>query len=129
MISTAIYTYLQSDANVTAVVDVRVYPLISPQDPTSPYLTFDEASDNRFRTFDGQDQLTEAFVDVDCWASDYDTAKSLQKTAIDSLKSMEGIISSIIIYQTTASAGPDVYEHDVSLYRCNIQLTIDYLEQ
>ena len=129
MISTAIYYHLSNDSNITNVVSTRIYPLLSPQNPSTPYLTFDEASDNRFRTFDGQNQLTEAFVDVDCWATDYDTAKSLQKTVIDSLKGMEGTISSIIIYQTTASAGPDVYESETQLFRCNVQLTIDYLEQ
>ncbi len=125
-ISVALFTYLSGDSNITSVVSSRIYPLISPQNPTAPYVTYDEGNDNRQRSFDGQNVLTEAFFDVDAWAETYAAAKALQKKLITSLKSFEGTISTIPIFMTTASSGPDVYEDQVKLYRCNVQILVSY---
>lgn len=77
----AIRELLQADADVVALVSGRVgpAPLRGPDEPkvTTPAVTYQRLGSTRLRNMEGRSGPTTTTVQVDCWATDHDTAEDV----------------------------------------------------
>lgn len=69
-----LYTVLASAADVVAMVEDRVYPMVLQKGDPLPAVTFQRISGGQNTTLEGYGG---ARLQVDCWAEDYGTAKNL----------------------------------------------------
>ena len=85
MIETQIYSALCADTTVAAVVGSRIYPLVMPQVPTLPAITYHRVSSSPVNTLSGRSNLTDVHVAVNCWGTAYDTVKELAEDVADGM--------------------------------------------
>src|SRR5262245_57821961 len=84
-ISAKLYTAL-TQAPIVAIVGNRIYPLILPQTPTYPALSYQRISNTAQI---GSTELRETRYQINCWASTYATAQQLAtavKTSMEEYK-------------------------------------------
>jgi Protein of unknown function (DUF3168) len=119
MMEAAIRSLLLADSAVTTLVGTRICPLVLPQKPTLPAITYQRISGQTQYTHDGP-ALARPRVQIDCWASDYDTAKSLAAAAAAVLSGFKGISSGVEIEGVFSAGCREFYEAETRpapLYR------------
>lgn len=71
-----------ADARVALVVGSRVYPISAPQGSPLPRITIHKISGVRFYHTQGQTDLVESRVQVDCWGRSFGEAKEVARAVI-----------------------------------------------
>lgn len=118
MISDHLYTYLAAQAGITSICSTRIYPLILPQKPTYPAITYSEDDSNYTESFTGQTDHVQSIYQIDSWATTYAGATSLGNAVSAALKNTSGSFGGITIQRCTVLSGPvSVYEDSVEAYR------------
>jgi len=74
---TLLITALEGDAAVTTHVGTRIYPLVLPQKPTLPAITFQRVSNVRINSFDAGGGIDNPLLQVDSWAATRKAARDL----------------------------------------------------
>ena len=116
-------TALEGDAavqtHVGATPSSRIYPLVLPQKPTLPALTFQRISNARVNSFDAGGGIDNPRLQVDCWAETHKAARDLAKEV------------KRVVEQSTAFGGwlisdAEFYEDEVEprLYRVSMDFSI-----
>lgn len=127
-VEAGLYDYLINDATVSGVVSTRVYPVIIPQNPTYPCISYSTSGAIRHSTLVGQDNFVGAQIDIDCWAETYSSAKDLQNKVRASVQNYQGLMGTINVDSVFVYDPVDIYEDDVFAYRCTIPVTIYHTE-
>ena len=118
MIANNLYTYLIAQLGITSVISTRIYPLILPQKPIYPAITYHDDDSNYIESFDGQTGLTRATFQLDGWATTYAGATIVGDAIKAALKNISGSFGGIIIQKCAILSGPiSVYEDSVEAYR------------
>jgi len=115
-VESEIVTLLAADGGVSALVVARIYPLILPQDPTLPAITYARVTTSRIYSSEGYSNLDNAMIQVDCWASTYAGAKALG-TAVLSAMDGSSTFSAVLIDER------DMFEDDVEIYRVSMDFS------
>lgn len=82
-LSAKVYSALAGAVGVSALVSARIYPLVLPQSPTYPAISYLRVSNTGQQ---GSTDLRETRYQIDCWGSTYAAAHGLAaavKTAIE----------------------------------------------
>jgi len=117
MIADSLYSFITAQSAITTIT-TRIYPVILPQEPTFPAITYREDSHSLDESFDGQTGLTQSFYLFDAWAATYSGVTSLGDVIRSSLKNHSGNMGSISVMKVTLETGPvTVYEDEVEAYR------------
>lgn len=95
-----------------------VYPVVLPQNPTLPAMTYQRISDALASHVSGASTLTQSRVQVDCWGRTYASAKALANQVITALDGYEGDFKSIVL--TTR----DFFEEGSEIYRVSVDVSI-----
>ena len=109
MIETELYTALTADTTIYAVTSSRIYPLLMPQDPTFPAITYERISSNKVNGLDGYLDMDNAHIMLNIWATRYDTAKELAEDVHDRMNKTTAF-RSILVNDL------DGYDIDTGLY-------------
>jgi len=118
MISASLNTFLRAQSSITTLASTRIYPIILPQKPTFPAVTYREESHDLIESFDGQNGLTQSFYMLDAWAKTYASVTALNDAIRTALKNHSGAMGSISVTRVTLVSGPiSVYEDEVEAYR------------
>ncbi len=118
MIADNLYTYLVAQSVITNIVSTRVYPLILPQEPIYPAISYSDDESNYTESFDGQTDHTQAIFQLNAWAKTYAEATTLGNAISTALKNTSGAFGGINIQRCTIISGPlSVYEDSVEAYR------------
>lgn len=129
MIDTAVYSLLTGNANISALVDDRIYPEIAPQDNVTPFVCFSSDGGNTDYTYDGYQSLEIDEITIDCWADTLTEAKTLADTVRTELKNIVmTTYGSILVYKITVGKPFSIFEPDAKKYRTAFDLTISYKE-
>src|SRR4030042_5808294 len=75
-VETVIYTRLSGYAGLIALTSTRIYPLILPQSPTLPAVTYQRIDGPRESRF-GADPVAHPRIQVDSWAKTYAGVKAV----------------------------------------------------
>lgn len=93
----AVVAILRSDADVSAMVDARIYPMDFPQNPVYPAIIFQVISRFHHAHMQGASGLARSRIQVDVYSQDYDTTKALAwkvKNAMHAFKGMVPVVDS-----------------------------------
>lgn len=97
MLETALYAFLGQQGAISALVGARIYPLLLPQNPTMPALTYQIISTVPDYVLAGPSGLVAKRVQINCWASrewampGYTTAQNVATAVRKALDGYSGI--------------------------------------
>ena len=118
MISDHLYTYMAAQSAITDIVSTRIYPIILPQEPTYPAISYSDDDVNYTESFDGQTDHAQSIYQINAWAKTYAGAYTLGDVLRSSLKNTSGSFGGITIQRCSIISGPvTVYEDSVEAYR------------
>ncbi len=109
MVETEIYTLLTGNSTLAAKVNTRIYPLVMPQDPALPAVTYQRISGNKFNTLSGYSGLENPHIVINSWGRTYDEVKGVAED-IHAAMEKATAFKSILINDL------DGYDPDINLY-------------
>ena len=92
---TGVFTWLTSQAPVTALVGLRIYPLLAPATAALPYVTYQRIGEAEEAHLTGLSGLTHAVYQFDVWgqtAFQAETALQALKEAMDMYRGDMGLV-------------------------------------
>lgn len=95
---------LLADGTVSGLISTRMYPLVLPQDPTLPALTYQRISGPRIHKLTGTTGRARARLEIDSWAETYTEAQSLAAAVRASLDGFIGTLTDGNSPESTRSA-------------------------
>lgn len=113
MIEQTIYTALTTGSPLTAA-GTRVYPMLMPQNPTYPALTYQRIASAPVASLDGMSNLDRVRMQVDCWALTYLAAKNLAAQVRAELT----LINALLLLEL------DDYEPNEKVYRVTMDFSL-----
>jgi hypothetical protein len=124
----SVFAYLSSHADVTAVVGGRIYPLVLPQKPTYPAITYFKVSEQRIRglALDEPDQ-SRARVQFSCWGRTYDEAKAAADAVTAALKDYAGTLGGaggVEVLDSEIEGDADLYDAEAGVYHVPVDVMI-----
>lgn len=109
ILETKIYSVLSGNTTVSAITSARIYPVVMPQNPTFPAITYQRVSADHITDLSGFSNLENAHILINIWATRYDTAKEL---AEDVHVAMDNSTA----FKCSLSNDLDGYDHETELY-------------
>lgn len=122
MIEQGIYSLLRNDAGVAALAGTRVFPVLLPESPTLPALTYQVVGGSSDQTFEtsGYQRLR---VQLDCWGESYADAVTLRAAVSKAVDGYQGPLSDgtfLLDAQTLQTA--DFFEQEARQYRAMLEV-------
>lgn len=126
MIEEAIVSILKAHAGLNALVNGRIYPVLLPQTPTLPAVTYQLISDGREYTHEGDAGLRTATFQFACWANDFRTARDVAGQVVNALSGYRGMVGTTEIqscfqtnrthiYESTTATHQQIVDFDISV--------------
>ncbi len=125
-IETGLRTHLLADGPVAALVvnaaleipfRDRVYPLILPQSPTYPALTYEIGSTIPHRGLAGDSDLERAHAFIHCWAETYTGVIDLAGKVRTAVGDFSGLMGTITVSSVKFGNWNDLYDDVPEVYR------------
>lgn len=116
-IAEALRTYVLADATVSGLVGARMYPVILPQNPTMPAITYQYISGASVISHDGATGLENPTFQIDCWGSTYATMDALFEAVRERLNGAKGTFSGLYVGGIFLVRKRDLYDNDAELHR------------
>ena len=88
----AIYKYLVTVTDLTAVTSTRIYPDALPQNPTYPAITFNALYEGEIDTFNQPITMISPVVQFDCWALTRASSEAVAKQLRLAWKNYSGLM-------------------------------------
>lgn len=82
--------FILEDTDISAMIDDRIYPIVLPQSPDVPALTYFRVSGARFTTMEGPNELMNPKFQINSWAETYSEAKTLANLVMERLHGYRG---------------------------------------
>lgn len=128
MIEEAIVAILKAHAGLNAIVAGRIYPVLLPQTPTLPAVTYQLISDRRDYTHDGDSGLRTASFQFSCWGdgtNGFRNARDAAQQVVNALSGYRGVVSGTEIlgcfemnrthlYESTTLTHQQIVDFDIS---------------
>lgn len=114
-------------ANVL-IVGGRVHPVLLPQNPTYPALTYQLISDPREHSLEGVDGLVEARYQLTAWALLYADVRSTTEAVRVALDGFSGTWGAYEVSRAMNVGGVDLYDPDVEVHHTAVDYLIRYSE-
>jgi len=92
MIEAGITALLQADGTLSGLIGVRLYPVLVPEAPTYPCLSYQMISGLPSYTFQGR-ECEQARMQFDAWSDTYGGCKTVQKALRDVLDVYSGTLT------------------------------------
>lgn len=118
-IANLLYAKLAADSGVSTLVSTRIYPVILPQDPTVPAISYQQISNTEQ---DGTSTIRETRYQVDCWDDDFAGVESLADAVRAALEEWTDTDQTPRVKMCRVVGGYHDYENDTALYRNSIDV-------
>jgi hypothetical protein len=117
MIGKVIYGRLTTDAAVTGICGLNIFPDIAPQNVQYPFMVYTIINSLPVDFKDGQSNLEEITLQIDVYTNNYETTQTLANNVRNRLDRFVGIVNSISV-QTIKymSSDSQVYNPDLNVY-------------
>ena len=113
----AIYSRLTNDSDVAALVSTRVYPLILPQNPTLPAVTYQTVAGTRETAMGSNPGVAAPVVQFDTWARTYKESRDLALKVKAAIERWRGTEQGVEILDAFIQREEDMYESDTDMWR------------
>ena len=121
MIEQGLFTLISSDPTISGMIGTRVYPILLPESPTLPAITYQVTRGNGDPTFETSG-LIKLYMQFDCWGKTYSDAAQLRKALVKLLNGYQGVLSDGTDLQLGQFQQPiDFFEQDARQYRCAVE--------
>jgi hypothetical protein len=119
MIENKLFKHLSTVNGVSTLISSRIYPVVLPQHPTYPCVTYSRVAGNRENDVSsGYCGLENVIIQVDAWAPTYDQVASLSSAVITAMCASTS-------FSCIAPNSPiDYYEDEIQIYRRTIDFSI-----
>lgn len=124
MIGKAIYNILSTDADLTAAVGAKIYPVVAPQTAEPVFVVYNQISSNSIRTKDDPFPMTNYLVQVDTYSESALEAAEVNELVKKALSRKTGEFASICIFATTIETEMDGYSGDDEVFRKTLRFEI-----
>lgn len=126
MLGEAIFAHLTSAPSVSALVASRVYPVMLPQDPVLPCITYQMIAEPRVHALDGA-SAPSPYVQLDCWATTYFAAGGLADAVSGVLDSFRGTLGgSLYVSACRQRSRRELYEPETKEFRISLDFSITH---
>ena len=117
MIGKVIYGRLTTDAAVTGICGLNIFPDIAPQNVQYPFMVYTIVNSLPVDYKDGQSNLEEITLQIDVYTNNYETTQTLANIVRNRLDRFVGTVNSISV-QTIRymSSDSQVYNADLNVY-------------
>ena len=117
MIGKIIYGRLTTDAAVTGICGLNIFPDIAPQNVQYPFMVYTIINSLPVDFKDGQSNLEEITLQIDVYTNNYETTQTLANNVRNRLDRFVGTVNSISV-QTIKymSSDSQVYNADLNVY-------------
>lgn len=88
-----LYTYLQTQTGLTALVGTRIHPVRMPQEPTFPAIVITKVSKPRVTAHTGDSRLANPRYQFTCWAVKHSVAVQIAAELRISLSGFKGLMN------------------------------------
>ena len=121
MIGKVIYGRLTTDAAVTGICGLNIFPDIAPQNVQYPFMVYTIINSLPVDFKDGQSNLEEITLQIDVYTNNYETTQTLANNVRNRLDRFVGTVNSISV-QTIKymSSDSQVYNADLNVYWMSI---------
>jgi hypothetical protein len=117
MIGKVIYGRLTTDAAITGVCGLKIYPDIAPQNVQYPFLVYTIINSIPYNYKDGQSNLEEINVQIDVYTNNYETTQTLANNVRNRLDRFSGSVNGVSVQTITyISSDSQVYNADLNVY-------------
>jgi Protein of unknown function (DUF3168) len=123
----AIIDKLLASSGVTALVQTRVYPGTRAQGSALPAIVFNMISANPSYSDDGEDGISEARIQLDCWGASYSSAKKTARAVKAALSAFQGVVSGVNIRYIALDLEHDLREAGGDAADYPFRTSLDFL--
>lgn len=133
-IEEGIYTYIQTQSGVTALVSTRVYPIMMPQDFTLPAIVYSRISGEREHMANNTSKTTRMIGKVraryqfDCIAETPDGAKDLGEALRKAMDGYIGLMGTNTVQACALINDNDIYDPETDTFIRSMDFRISYIE-
>jgi hypothetical protein len=124
-IEAAIRQYLLSQPATTNLIADRLYPMVLPQPPTLPSVTYSRVSRSGVRDLTGVAYWVSRFQ-FSCWAERYSEAKNVAQAVRQALEDYVGTMGVFRIIGSGSVNEIDLSEPDTGLYHVPVDVLITH---
>lgn len=129
----AIYSRLQADGALTALVGTRIFPGRIPQgelfDATGmpqPVCAFQRITSERFKNSVADADVRSALFQVGGWSDVYETANAIRTAARNSLDRWKGTVAGVVIQASFIEDEQDLYDEPAELHHHVVEVAVWY---
>jgi len=127
-LETVIVTRLEAYESLSALVGTRIYPLILPQSPTLPAVTYQRTDGPRDHCMDADSNVASPRFAFDSWASTYAGAKAVATQVREALQRWADADTDPVVLDSLIESDEDLYEPDTGMYHVRSDWTIWHYE-
>lgn len=124
--------FVLADGTVASMIGTRMHPVLLPQAPTLPALTYSTISAIRGHTMQGPDGLPETRIQIDSWAATYSAAAALAGAVRRRLDGHSGSIGTgspqTVVQAIFADTERALHESEPELYRISADYRVWFEE-
>ena len=118
-IANLLYSKLAGTTAVSTIVSTRIYPVIMPQDPTVPAISYQQIS---MTEQDGTSTLREQRYQVDCWDDDFAGVQTLGDAVQAALEEWTDTDQTPRVKMSRIVGSYHDYENETGLYRVSFDV-------
>lgn len=124
-IEAALRNYLLSIPELTAQIGNRIYPMVLPQPPVFPAVTYSKISSSNVRDLSGISfYLTR--IQFTCWSESYGQAKAIAESLRKPLECYKGTMGEFHIIDSQSVNEIDLSQPDSGLYQVPVDVLIQH---
>ena len=115
-------------STLVTLVSTRIYPLILPQNPTLPAVTFQRIDGPRESALSAEMGLAHPRIQVDSWGKTYASAKAVATQVRGALQRWSSEAVDPVVLDCLLESDEDGYEPDANIYRVRADYIIWHRE-
>lgn len=116
-IESDLFSFLKNNADISAIVGERIYPLTAPQGIQPPYITYQSISTLPENTMSGSSGLYHKRIQFNLFASVYEQVVDLFNKLTQILNGLKGTIGNTCIGHCFLENDVDDYQPDEKIYQ------------
>jgi len=128
LIEEALFAHLKAHAGLSALIGTRIYPLVLPQNPTLPAITYQKISRVGERAMSSPTpRVARARFQISCWGTSYASVKDVAeqvKAALQDYSGLMGGSGGVQVLDVNVANEQDIYEPDTGIYHLSVDVMI-----
>ena len=120
---------LANDAAIIAIVGVKIYPMVLPQNFVMPALVYRNNGIEKRSNFDTMSEaFTQTNITIDAITETYTEMKALSQAVFDALHNYSGTQSGNVIYSIEQDSYLELYDDGLEAYRASRIFLINHVD-